>query len=74
MASPAVAIVDPATVDPDPVRPHRGLNLVVFLTAGLLLGVGGALLFDSLRRTIRTAQDVESELGLPVLATLPTRG
>jgi len=71
--TPAVAIVQPATVDPEPVRPRPLLNLAVSLLAGLFVAVGIALVQGSLSRTIRTAVDAERLTGLPVLAVLPRR-
>jgi capsular polysaccharide biosynthesis protein len=38
---------------------------------GLLCGVGLALIRETLRRTIRTPQDVEDQLQLPVLGLIP---
>jgi uncharacterized protein involved in exopolysaccharide biosynthesis len=71
--TPAVAIVQPATLEPDPVRPRPLLNMAVSLLAGLFVAVGIALVQGSLSRTIRTAVDAERLTGLPVLAVLPRR-
>lgn len=73
MATPAVAIVEPATVEPDPIRPRPLLNLAVCLLAGTLVAVGLALVKGSLSRMIRSAQDAEELIGLPVLAVIPKR-
>ena len=69
--APAVSIVEPATVEADPIRPRPLLNLAVCLLAGLFVAVGLALLKGSMSRTIRTALDAEELTGLPVLAVLP---
>jgi uncharacterized protein involved in exopolysaccharide biosynthesis len=71
MATPVVSLVQPATVEPDPVRPRKLLNLAVCLVAGALVAAGLALLQGSLNRTIRGARDAEELLGLPVLAVIP---
>jgi capsular polysaccharide biosynthesis protein len=68
-----VSVVQPATVDPDPVRPRPLLNLAVGLLTGLFVAVGIALIQGSLSRTIRSALDAERMTGLPVLAVLPKR-
>lgn len=73
MATPAVAVVEPATVEPDPIRPRPLLNLAVCLLAGALVAVGLALVKGSLSRTIRSAHDAEELIGLPVLAVIPKR-
>jgi capsular exopolysaccharide synthesis family protein len=63
--------VDPAATPKAPVMPRRWLNLVLGGLAGLLLGLGLATLRERLDRRIRSSADVESVLGLPVLAELP---
>ena len=71
--APLVKVVEPATVGQEPVRPRRGLNLLMGLMVGLLSGVGLALLMEYLRRCIRTPKDVVEQLHLPVLGMIPRR-
>ena len=71
--NPPVEIVDAATVDPNPVRPRKVLNLAICLLAGLLAGVGMSLLRESLRRTIRAPEEIEQKLELPVLGMIPNK-
>lgn len=71
--APLVKVVEPATVGQDPVRPRRGLNLLLGLVVGLVSGVGLALLMEYLRRCIRTPKDVVEQLHLPVLGMIPRR-
>jgi uncharacterized protein involved in exopolysaccharide biosynthesis len=73
MVSPAVAVVEPATVEADPIRPRPVLNLMVCLLAGAFVAIGLALVKGSLSRTIRSAFDAEELTGLPVLAIIPKR-
>jgi succinoglycan biosynthesis transport protein ExoP len=47
------------------------LNLLVGAALGLLLGAVAALLAGSLDRSIKTPQEVEKRLGLPLLAVVP---
>jgi uncharacterized protein involved in exopolysaccharide biosynthesis len=70
---PAASIVEPATVEPEPIRPRPALNLAVCLLAGLFVAVGLALVKGSLSRKIRNAFDAERMTGLPVVAVLPRR-
>jgi capsular polysaccharide biosynthesis protein len=63
--------VDSATLAPQPIRPHRLLNLAACLAAGGLMGCGLATYRYSGRRTIDTPEDVEEELQLPVLGIVP---
>ena len=63
--------VDAAIVDPDPVRPRRGLNVLVGTLTGLLLGSGIALLRRPPARLLERPDQVEAQLEVPVLAVLP---
>lgn len=54
-----------------PVFPRSTTNLAVGIMLGLLLGFAGATGREMLDRTVRTSEDIERELGLAVLGTLP---
>jgi uncharacterized protein involved in exopolysaccharide biosynthesis len=70
---PLVRVIEPATVEGDPVRPRKALNLVLGLVVGLFAGTGLALFLEYLRRAIRTPNDVMEHLQLPVLGMIPRR-
>jgi len=54
-----------------PVFPKTATNLAVGIMLGLLLGFAGATGREMLDRTVRTSEDIERELGLAVLGSLP---
>lgn len=66
-----ISIVQPATVLMEPVRPRKGLNLILGFILGLLGGVGIAFLSEYLDHSLKTPQDVEEKLQLPLLASIP---
>lgn len=68
---PPISIVEPASVDSEPVRPRKVVNLAIGLLLGILSGTGSSFLLESARRTIRTPQDVDHHLQLPVLGMIP---
>jgi capsular polysaccharide biosynthesis protein len=55
-----------------PIKPQPLMNIVIALVVGLMIGVGLAFLMEYLDNTIKTEQDIEQTLGLPVLGAIPT--
>ena len=66
-----VQVVDTATYPEQPIRPRKALTLLLSLMLGLLAGMGFVLARHLMYRKLRTADDVEQELGLPVLGMIP---
>lgn len=54
-----------------PARPVRPQILAISLAVGLMAGLGAALLLDWMDHRIRSAAEVESLLGLPILGAVP---
>ena|SRR5690606_28842300 len=55
-----------------PVKPQPVLNIAIGLVVGLMLGVGLAFLLEYLDNTVKTEEDVERLLELPVLGAIAT--
>ena len=66
-----MSVVEEATLEANPIRPRPALNLVMGLILGLTTGAGLALLFEFLRRTIKTPKDITDVLHLPILGMIP---
>jgi len=66
-----VQVIEKAGVPTIPVKPRQAFNFVVGGVFGLLVGVALAFVFEYLDATVRTVEDVEAKLGLPVLAVVP---
>ena len=62
-----VEIIDPAVVPVTPVKPRPMLNIAIAFVLALMVGVGLAFLLEYLDHTIKTPNDVEKFLELPVL-------
>ncbi|MDX8047117.1 Wzz/FepE/Etk N-terminal domain-containing protein [Gracilibacillus sp. S3-1-1] len=58
------------SANPKPVNPKPVLNIAIALVLGAMLGVGLAFLLEYLDNTIKTEQDVESKLELPILGVV----
>ncbi|MDS9472221.1 YveK family protein [Sporosarcina pasteurii] len=55
---------------PSPIKPNPKLNMAIAAVIGLMLGVGIAFLLEYLDTTMKTEQDIEEVLGLPVLGLI----
>jgi capsular polysaccharide biosynthesis protein len=67
-----VSILDEAkeSSTPTPVRPKPIMNMIIALIFGFFLGVGITILLEFLDNTIKSEEDVEKNLGLPVLGII----
>ncbi len=73
MAMPRQAVSVKQVAEPSayPARPRVGLNLALGALVGLILGVGLAFFIEYLDTSVKTMEDVETLLGVPVLAIIP---
>lgn len=58
--------------NPSPVKPKPLFNIAIAFVVGLVAGVGVAFLLEYLDNTVKTEQDVEKLLQLPVLGAIAT--
>ena len=69
-----VTVVAPASAKDASVSPNLFFNLVIGAIVGLVIAVMGALVVDFLDGSVRTEDDVEERMALPVLTTVPALG
>ncbi|MGE8204698.1 YveK family protein [Heyndrickxia sp. NPDC080065] len=55
-----------------PVKPRPMMNIAIAFVVGLMASVGLSFLLEYLDNTIKTEQDIEKTLGLPVLGVITT--
>ena len=67
----SVSIVDTAVIPSQPVKPNKKLNVLIAFVVGLMASVGIVFLLEYLDNTIKTSNDVENLLGIPVLGVIP---
>jgi capsular polysaccharide biosynthesis protein len=69
-----VSILAKANVaeNPAPIKPRKALNVAIALVVGLMAGVGLSFLLEYFNNTINNEQDIEKELGLPILGVIAT--
>ena len=64
-------ILDLAVLPEKPIRPNRNKILLIGGVLGIVLGIGLTWFRESLDQSFRTVSDLEEDLGIPVLATIP---
>jgi uncharacterized protein involved in exopolysaccharide biosynthesis len=68
-----INVVQPATYDPEPVRPRPLPYAGIALAVALLGSLAVAGLTEKFDESLRAPDEVEAALGLPVLASVPRR-
>ncbi len=66
-----VQVIDRAQVPDMPIKPRPKLNMAIAGVLGLMVGIFLVFLLEYLDNTIKTPDDVEKYLGLPVIGTIP---
>jgi len=69
-----IRIVDAAVPSDDIFRPKKSLNLIIGGLVGLMLGIGLALLRETLSQRIASVGELQALSGLPILGTIPHAG
>lgn len=66
----SVEIVDRAQVPKVPIKPDIVLNTLIGALIGLILSLGLAFVIDTLDHTLKSVEDVERHLDIPVLGSI----
>jgi chain length determinant protein EpsF len=65
-----VTVLNPATEPARHARPKTMLNIVLGFIVGMVLGLGAVFLLELLDRRVRSSEDLESVIDVPLLGTL----
>jgi capsular polysaccharide biosynthesis protein len=66
-----VQIIDPAELPLSPDSPKPVLNMAIAFFMGIMLSVGIIFLLEYLDNTVKTQEDVEKLLGIPLIGIIP---
>ncbi len=66
-----VRILEAAIVPTRPVKPRKALNLVLGAVMGMVVGVCAAFFLEYMDDSVRTPEQVERALGVPVFSLIP---
>lgn len=66
-----VRIVDHATPSIKPVKPKRNVLILVSGIIGFIVGIALTIIRKSLNKGVEDSRQIESNLGVPVIATIP---
>ncbi len=66
-----ISVVQPASFEPRAIRPRKALNLALGLIVAVCGAFGIALLAEYLDHSLRTPEEVETNLDVPTLASIP---
>ena len=65
-----IRIIDPAEIPRRPIKPKKKLNILIAAMVGLTLGVGLAFFLEYIDNTVKSPEDVEKYLKIPLLGVL----
>lgn len=66
-----VRVVEPAQPPGGPVKPNKRMNLLLGLLFGLMLSVGSVVAWQYLDTTVKSVEDLETRMGIPLLTMVP---
>lgn len=66
-----VEVIDKAQTPVNPVSPNKKMNILIAGVLGIMIGLFIIFIIEFLNTKIKTPQDIEKELGLPLLGVIP---
>lgn len=66
-----VRLVEPAQTPGGPVKPNKRMNLLMGLLFGLMLSVGSVVAWQYLDTSVKSVEDLETRMGVPLLTMVP---
>ncbi|CEN91466.1 Cps19aC [[Clostridium] sordellii] len=67
----SVEVIDKAITPLNPVKPNKVVNLIIATALGLAIGTFIVIILEYMDNKIKTPQDIEKYIGLPILGVVP---
>ncbi len=66
-----VQVIDQAILPTSPIKPNKMMNMAISAVLGMMIGLFVVFLIEYLDNKLKTPQDIEKHLGLPILGVVP---
>ena len=67
-----VKVIEKVKIPENPVSPNKKMNIAIAFLLGLMISVGLSFLLDAMNNTLKTKEELEEILYLPVIGTIPS--
>lgn len=67
----SVEVIDKAITPENPIKPNKVMNIVIAAVLGFMIGLFIVFILEYMDNKIKTPQDIEKHLGLPILGVVP---
>ena len=66
-----IQVIDKAILPENPIKPNKMMNVAIAAVLGMMIGLFVVFVLEYLDNKIKTPQDVEKHLDLPILGVIP---
>lgn len=66
-----VKVVQKVRLPENPVSPNKKINVLIGALAGIVLGIASIFLIERFDKTIKSKEELEKELDIPIIGTVP---
>lgn len=67
----SVEVIDHAITPQKPIKPNKLMNIAIAAVLGVMIGLFIVFVLEYMDNKIKTPQDIEKHLGLPILGVIP---
>lgn len=67
-----IRVIDNATLPKKPIKPNKVMNILIAAILGMMIGLFIVFLLEYLDNKLKTPQDIEKNLGIPMLGVVPS--